>query len=129
MDAIFWNNCKDFLTLYVPISLITFAIGYGVFRCTFQKPVSFLFRLYSFVWHLSELIILANAEKLTFLVIRNMEVLFFLSSGFKLVQGIFVTFSFFIFINVFTIFFVYRKEYNKLYKYFLSNMFRVKGSF
>ena len=75
------------------------------------------------------MIFLANAEKLTFVILRNFQVLFFPSYQIKLLQGALIVFSFIIMIHIFTVFFVYRKLYKKLYKYFLGNMFRVKGSF
>ena len=115
--------------MYGPLTLIIFLLGYCMFRLCFHRPISIIFRLYSFFWYLSELLFLVNIEKLTFLAAQNFKTLFSLTPGFRWVQVAFVLFVFMVLLQVVCLFFVYRIKYKKLYKYFLSNMYRVKGSF
>ena len=108
IDGIFWNNSKDFLIMYGPLTLVIFLLCFCLFRLFFNQPVSIFFRIYSFFWYLSELIFLANIEKLTFLAARHFQTLFSLTPGFRWMQAAFVLFGFFFLMQVVCLFFAYR---------------------
>ena len=129
IDSIFWNNSKDFLIINTPLVLVVFFLGFGIFHLLRDRPVSFLFRLYSFLLYLSELIFLGNAEKLVFLGLRHLQNIFSLSPGMKWIQGLFIIFGFIALIAIVCLFFAYKTQYKWLYKYFFSNMYRIEGSF
>lgn len=115
--------------LLAPITLFGFFFCYGIFKVMFTRPISIIFRLYSFFWYLSEIILLANCDKITFLMFRNFQALFSFNFASKSVQSLFIVFSGLFFLQIVCLHFIYRINYNKLHRYFLSNMFRKRGSF
>ena len=109
---------------------ILFIVCRIIFFCLFKYKISFAFRTYSFGFFILEYLFLANLSDLTFLAVRNFEMLFRIGNGWMplISQATFLVVSGFIFISLISLPFIYLSFYGKLSKYFLVNMYRINGS-
>ena len=112
------------------IKLLVFLLLNRVFYCLFNFETSRFFRTYSFKIFLLEILFVEDIQKLIFVLIRNYITLFRTEGGPKsiaislvpVILGFLILFCFLI------LFPFQRYLHGKLSKYFLTNMFRIRGS-
>ena len=113
----------------LPYSVAIFMIFHYCFRKIKESPVSRHLRIFSFYGFLIQMIIESNIEQYAFLCFRNFDILFSWNIKTKMLQACFVLTTFVIFFFVISSYYIYLYLYGPLSKYFLDNVFRVKGSF
>ena len=130
INSLFVQNMAVFYSTLVGISCVFYVICRSLFYCLRHYEVSHYLRIYSFNLYFLEYLFLANVSDLTFLAVRNLQMLFYFSPGLLslVIQSLFAALSGFLFILLFSLPLLYSSFYGKLSKYFLVNMFRMKGS-
>ena len=130
VDALLVKNALLEIVVMSAIKVFCFILFNRLFYCLFNHSVSRFFRPYSFKIFLLEVLFLEDIQKLAFLLIRNFGCLFRVESGVKslavvvapILLGSIILLSFLLLIPF------QRYLHGKLSKYFLTNMFRIKGS-
>ena len=112
------------------IKLLTFLLFNRLFYCLFNYEVSRFFRAYSFKIFFLEVLFLEDIQKIVFILIRNFFVLFRVqgSPQYYAITIVPVLLGAFILLCFITLYPFQRYLHGKLSKYFLTNMFRIRGS-
>ena len=119
----------DYFVLFVPAILLSVFLCNRFFYLLFNFKISIFLRPYSFWWIIFELLIQNNVEFFSFLCFRNTLTPFSLDLPTKMLQVLMILMFFLVTVGAFSIYWIYYKEYGKLAKYFLQNMFRFKTSY
>ena len=119
----------DYFVLFVPATLVFVFLCNRCFYFLFNCRISIFLRSYSFWWVLFELLIQNNVEFFSFLCFRNALTPFSLNLETKMLQVLMILMFFLVSLAAFCAYWLYYREYGKLAKYFLQNMFRFKTSY
>ena len=128
-NNLFVASTMDFFAFHVPIMLLLVFLLNRLFRCLFRYEVSSLLRAYSFWWIIFELLIQGNIQFFTFLAFRNCLTPFHFNVPTTLLQLLMILMLFFVVLGAFGCYWWYYREYGKLARYFLVNMFRFPSSY
>ena len=127
-DNFFFRNTIEYFVLNVPYCLIVFFLLNRLFYCFFNYSVSQYVRIFSFWGFLYQMLIESNIEYFTFLAFRNFQTMFSFRFADKLYLVGFVLFFYFVAAGSIGSYFLYKYFYSKLSKYFMTNVYRVKGA-
>lgn len=128
-DSQFFQNTKTYFLIYLPSVIVIFVFLNRIFYWLFDYKISSFLRLYSMWLYLVFIIVNQNIQIIVFLAYRHMQNLFSFDVKVRICQ----LFSI-LFIGVFMIICISISPlvlyfYGKLSKYFLPNMYRIKGAF
>ena len=126
---LFLESTIDYFVFFVPFVLVLIVLFNRLFYCLFNYEVSKFLRIYSFWWILLEILVQRNLEYFTFLCFRNFLVMFQFSIISKILLILNLLMFSLILVTTFYSYFHYYREYGRLAKYFLANMFRFPSSY
>ena len=128
-NNLFVASTMDFFSFHVPLVLVFVFLLNRLFYCLFNFKVSSLLRPYCFWWIIFELLIQNNVEFFTFLAFRNCLTPYSFNTSTTLLQVLMIVMFFLVLLAAFGCYLWYYREYGKLARYFLVNMFRFPSSY
>ena len=128
-NNLFVASTMDFFAFHVPLVLVLVFLLNRLFYCLFDFKISSVLRPYCFWWIIFLLLIQGNVEFFTFLAFRNCLTPFQFNVPTTLLQVLMMLMFFLVVLAAFGCYLWYYREYGKLAKYFLVNMFRFPSSY
>ena len=128
-DSFFFRSTLEYFLMAVPFTVLLFVVLNRVFYCLFQHELSQHLRMFSFWGFLCFMGMESNIEFFAFLGFRNFLTMGSLRFAHKLYLAAFILGFFFVFLFAFAGFFLIHYCYGRLAKYFLDNVYRIKGAF
>ena len=128
-DRQFFRNAADFFIVSVPYCLIVFFLFNRLFYVLYNYEISSYIRIFSFWGFLYQMIIESNVEWFVFLGARYSKTMFSFNFGDKMWIIGFSLFFYIVFAGSICSYFLFYYFYDKLSKYFMTNVFRIKGAF
>ena len=131
INSLFASNLMVMYSMKFLLRVVNFLFLNWLFNRLFQKRVSKILRVYSFKVYLIEILLLGEAPGLAFLFINHVQMLFFSGKASPedfVVHTISVSLYWILFLLILSLFFLYKKMYPSLVKYFYNNLRPVRGS-
>lgn len=126
-DSLPQNTIGYFLET-VPFTICIFLLNKLIFSLTFNYSISQYFRAASLNGFLVVSLIEGNIKELVFYSMRNLQYLVAHNFAHKLYSLFLIMLLFVVVLFTFAGYFLLRYFYKKLFKYFLDNTYRIKGS-
>ena len=128
-DSFFFRSTVEYFIMVVPFTFLMFVILNKIFFCLFNNELSKYLRIFSFWGFLFFMGMESNIEFFTFLGFRNFHTMFSLNISHKIYLSAVIFFMFFVILFAFAGFYMMHYFYGRLAKYFLDNLYRIKGAF
>ena len=128
-DSFFFRSTLEYFIMGVPYTVVVFVLLNRLFYCLFEYEVSKHLRMFSFWGFLCFMGLESNIELFTFLGFRNFHTMFSFNFAHKVYLSLMLFFMFFVVLFAVGGFFLMYYLYGKLAKYFLDNLYRIKGAF
>jgi hypothetical protein len=127
-DNGFLRNTVEYFVINVPYCLLVFLLLNRLFYGLFNYSISQYLRMFSFWGFLYQMLVESNVEYFSFLGFRSLQTMFSSCFQHKLQLVFSVLFFYVVVAGTVSSYFLYRYFYGKLSKYFMSNVFRIKGA-
>lgn len=128
-DSFFFRSTLEYFIMGLPYVIVLFFVCNRIFYCLFEREISQHLRIFSFWGFLFQMGIESNIEFFTFLAFRNFHTMFSFDFSNKLYLAAMIFFVYFVVLFAVAGYFLMYYLYGKLAKYFLDNLYRIRGSF
>ena len=116
------QNFIGYLMFEVPLIILLYFVLRKIFFCLFERPISLLFRVFSFGGFVWTMILEDNLQLFSYLSFRNFTFLNYTSFSQKMSSAVAVLLFFPVLLYVCTFYFACKQIYKDLSKYFVDNL-------